>query len=129
MFGVMREISKPGWHSRTYLPHFDANSAIQHLVLSGLPDVHFCEPTLAELIEAALLEFDRDRYCLHAWCIMPDHVHVRLVFAPKQLMGAMIRAWKSCITRQWQTRTGTSKNYFRLTISIDMLERLNKHSA
>jgi putative transposase len=29
---MMAQVQKPGWHSRGYLPHFDANPLVQHVV-------------------------------------------------------------------------------------------------
>ena len=34
------------------------------------------QPTLAQLVAEALRFFDDRRYRLHAWCVMPNHVHV-----------------------------------------------------
>ena len=34
------------------------------------------QPDIAALVENALLHFDRERYRLHAWVVMPNHVHV-----------------------------------------------------
>jgi putative transposase len=108
----MEAVTKPNWHDRGYLPHFDPICAIQHVVLSGIKGVDLSRPELASLIQAAILHFDRERYCLQAWCIMPDHVHICLIFAPSQLMGATIRSWKSWITRQWQKRAGAGSKVF-----------------
>src|SRR5438094_3302501 len=32
-------------------------------------------PSVAELVQSAMLTFDGDRYSLIAWCVMPNHVH------------------------------------------------------
>ena len=34
------------------------------------------DPWIAELVERALIRFDAERYRMHAWSIMPNHVHV-----------------------------------------------------
>ena len=37
----MSQIEKPGWHSRGYLPHYDANTLVQHVVfrtIGSLPN-------------------------------------------------------------------------------------------
>jgi hypothetical protein len=36
---------------------------------------------IGSLVEAALLYFDDERYRLHAWAVMPNHVHV--LFTPE----------------------------------------------
>src|SRR5258707_2520216 len=33
-------------------------------------------PRIAALVVDALLHFDGTRYRLHAWCVMPNHIHV-----------------------------------------------------
>jgi REP element-mobilizing transposase RayT len=50
---------------------------------------------LAEIVEKALLHFDGERYELHAWCVMPNHVHT--LFTPKSghNMSAIVHTWKS----------------------------------
>jgi putative transposase len=102
----MTSIAKPGWHNRGYLPHFDADCLLQHIVLNALDKVDFSIPELAHLIETTLTHYDKRRYCLHAWCIMPDHIHIFAVFAPEQLMGRNVLEWKSWITTRWQKATG-----------------------
>src|SRR6185436_18830956 len=34
------------------------------------------QPAIARLVADAMRHFDDQRYRLHAWCIMPNHVHV-----------------------------------------------------
>ena len=48
-------LEKPGWHTRGYLPHYDANCVIQHIVLGGKAGVILNETELARLIETTLL--------------------------------------------------------------------------
>ncbi len=54
------------------------------------------------LVERALLHFDGDRYRMHAWAIMPNHVHV--VATP---MGTNTL---SSITHSWKSFTATAAN-------------------
>jgi putative transposase len=95
-----------GWHSRGYLPHFDSQDVVQ-FVTFRLADSLPKEATLrlrdaaqpeslrdefldkgwgacwlrddrvAGMVEHAFLIFDAERYRLHAWTIMPNHVHGR----------------------------------------------------
>ena len=50
---------------------------------------------VAEIVENSLLHFDGDRYILHAWCVMPNHVHT--LFTPKSgnKMSSIVHTWKS----------------------------------
>jgi len=49
----------------------------------------------AVVVENALKHFDGDRYELHAWAIMPNHVHV--IFKPlgKNTLSEILHSWKS----------------------------------
>jgi putative transposase len=54
-------------------------------------------PQVAEFVQNSLLHFDRQRYRLLAWVIMPNHVHV--VVDPLISMAQMVQAWKSHTSR------------------------------
>ncbi|HEX6904233.1 MAG TPA: transposase [Thermoanaerobaculia bacterium] len=53
------------------------------------------DPRIAALVENALLHFDAQRYCLIAWCLMPNHVHALIETAEPWPLGAIIHSWKS----------------------------------
>src|SRR5262249_35029177 len=50
---------------------------------------------VATLVENALLHFDSQRYCLAAWCIMPNHVHVLIETLPGYPLDKVLHSWKS----------------------------------
>jgi putative transposase len=58
------------------------------------------DPTIAALVENAMLHFDGDRYRLLAWCIMPNHVHVVVEPIEGNRLGAIVQAWKSFTAHQ-----------------------------
>jgi putative transposase len=96
----MESAEKPNWHARGYLPHCDINGLLQHVVLSGKAGIDLTQAELAPIIEETLLFHDGSKYDLQAWCIMPDHIHLGLVFYPNQLMGKMVWTWKKRIATQ-----------------------------
>ncbi|MCP4903203.1 MAG: transposase [bacterium] len=49
---------------------------------------------LAAIVEAALLHFQEQRYALHAWVVMPDHVHLA-VTPYTHTLAEVLRSWKS----------------------------------
>jgi putative transposase len=118
----MDSLIKPGWHNRGYLPHYDADAVLQHVVLRGMVNCNLTENGLSTLIESSLLHYDRQRYSLRAWCVMPDHVHVYLVFAPQQQLGSNIRQWKSWITTNWQKRNRSRD----LVLEADYFDRYTR---
>ena len=50
---------------------------------------------LAEIVQNALLYYDDQRYSLHAWVVMPNHVHT--LFTPKVgwTLSQIVHSWKS----------------------------------
>jgi REP element-mobilizing transposase RayT len=118
-----------GWHSRGYLPHFDSQDTIQFVtyrLADSLPKEALerirqatqpesfrdemldrgwgaCwlgQPEIAELVESAFLAFDGNRYRLHAWTIMPNHVHVLISSMPGVPLGTVVSSWKRFTARE-----------------------------
>jgi hypothetical protein len=53
------------------------------------------DPHLARTVENALLFFDTVRYQLHAWVVMPNHVHVLFSPADGFTLSGILHSWKS----------------------------------
>jgi len=54
---------------------------------------------LAEIVESTLVHFQGDRFALHAWVVMPDHVHA--VVTPRtKTLAEIVRSWKSFSAHQ-----------------------------
>lgn len=65
------------------------------------------EPELAALVQDGFIRFHAVRYTLHAWCVMPNHVHV--LFQPLEgwSMSRIVATWKSYTGRrisEWRKR-------------------------
>jgi len=58
-------------------------------------------PAVARYVQDSFLHFHGERYHLHAWCIMPNHVHVLL--EPLTDLAAIVQGWKS-YTARWVLR-------------------------
>lgn len=52
-------------------------------------------PRVARVVEDALLHFQGQRYALHAWCVMPDHVHVLMTPFEDRPLDTILHSWKS----------------------------------
>lgn len=50
---------------------------------------------LANLVANAVRHFDRNRYELHAWCVMPNHVHAVLRPLGVHSLERILHSWKS----------------------------------
>jgi putative DNA methylase len=68
---------------------------IQEFLDSGYGACFLRDDRLAEITENALLCFDGQRYSLHAWCVMPNHVHTLFTPAAKFKMSEILHSWKS----------------------------------
>ena len=55
---------------------------------------------IGELVERALLQFDAERYRLHAWCIMPNHVHVLVTPLGERKLSSILHSWKSFTSKK-----------------------------
>ena len=52
-------------------------------------------PRIARVVEDSLLHFEGQRYALHAWCVMPDHVHVLVTPFEDRPLNTILHSWKS----------------------------------
>lgn len=50
---------------------------------------------VANVVQQSLLLFNRNRYQLHAWCIMPNHVHVIFQVLNGLDVSKIVHGWKS----------------------------------
>jgi REP element-mobilizing transposase RayT len=67
---------------------------------------------LARVVQAALLHFDGVRYRLHAWCVMPTHVHVLATQAQGWPLADVVHAWKSFTAHQANSLVGRSGRFW-----------------
>lgn len=54
-------------------------------------------PEVARYVQNSFLHFHGERYHLHAWCIMPNHVHI--LIEPLTDLALILQGWKSFTTR------------------------------
>jgi putative DNA methylase len=136
-----------GWHTRGYIPHFDAGSAVQSVTfrLAGslpskvleawraeleqvrLPNVdavmrrkvdealdrgdgaqYLADSRVARVVEEVLLHFHGVRYNLHAWCLMPNHVHVLVAMHEASSLSSILHTWKSYSAKRANAVLGRS---------------------
>lgn len=55
-------------------------------------------PAVAGYVQNSFLHFHGERYHLHAWCIMPNHVHI--LIEPLTDLATIVQSWKS-FTARW----------------------------
>jgi REP element-mobilizing transposase RayT len=73
---------------------------VERLLDRGHGECWLAASAIAELVQTALLHFDHESYRLHAWVIMPNHVHALLTPAPLQSLPPILKSWKSYTARR-----------------------------
>ena len=68
---------------------------IERYIDRGAEDCRLHDKRIASLVQAALLHFDGDRYGLHAWVVMPNHVHALITAADDHSLPDIVHSWKS----------------------------------
>ena len=58
------------------------------------------KPAVARLVAEALTHFDGQHYHLHAWVIMPNHVHVLITTVATATLAEIEHSWKSYTAKQ-----------------------------
>ncbi len=87
-----------GWHRN--LNQSDPKAVILRQRVETYEDAGYgaCflrDSRIAKLTEDALLFFDGTRYCLLAWCVMPNHVHSLFEMIKGYSLGGILHSWKS----------------------------------
>jgi REP element-mobilizing transposase RayT len=62
---------------------------------NGMGGCALARPEAAECVQDALLHFHRVRYALHAWVVMPNHVHVLFEQRGGERLADIVHSWKS----------------------------------
>lgn len=70
-------------------------------------------PDVARYVQDSFLHFHGERYHLHAWCVMPNHVHV--LIQPLTDLASIVQGWKS-FTARWILRN-------RKALGLDIPDR------
>jgi REP element-mobilizing transposase RayT len=81
-------------------------------------------PDIANVVKNALCYFDKNRYVLHAWTIMPNHIHVLFTVAAGLTVSSILHSWKSFTSKQANKLLGTSGRFWQ----PEYFDRLAKSS-
>lgn len=100
---------------------------------SGQGSCFLKEPRIARVVQETLFEGDGESYELHAWVLMPNHVHTLMTPAPSIDLGSVMKSVKGASARKANAalcRSGTfwQRDYFDRRIrDSDHLERVWKY--
>ncbi len=86
---------------------------IEKYLDAGHGECHLANPKAAELVANALLFFDGKRYRLHAWSVMPNHVHVVVEPYEKESLSAIIHSWKSFTANECNKLLGLKGQFWQ----------------
>ena len=86
---------------------------IEALLDQGGGARHLADPAVARIVEDALKHFDGARYHLHAWCVMPTHVHVLITPLHGESLSAILHAWKSFTAKQANAVLGREGTFWQ----------------
>jgi REP element-mobilizing transposase RayT len=162
-----RAIGGPGWYSRGYLPHFDAEGKTQTVTfrlfdsmpleilhrweeeISSLPkkehdlerrkridayldrgygSCYLRDDRIAKIVQNSLLHFDGERYLLHAWVVMPNHVHVLYTPQTGWELSQIVHSWKSYTAKACNRALGRNGEFWQPE-AFDRYIRDEKHFA
>ncbi len=75
---------------------------------AGYGECWLRDPRIGQLVEDALLHFDGQRYRLHAWVVMPNHVHALVTPLPENSLSSILHSWKSFTAKEANRGLGRS---------------------
>jgi len=67
---------------------------IERYLDQGVGACHLARPEIAELVAGSLQFFHQERYLLHEWVVMPNHVHAMVWPMPNYLLSNILKSWK-----------------------------------
>lgn len=68
---------------------------IQNWLDAGYGECLLARPEVRKIMVEALQHFDGQRYQLHSWVVMPNHVHVLVTPTGKHELSEILHSWKS----------------------------------
>ena len=83
----------------------------------GAGDCLLADEGNAKIVSSAFAHFDRERYLIHSWVIMPNHVHLLVSMEKSSDLGGMIGSWKRFTATKINKTAGSQgpvwqRNYF-----------------
>ena len=79
---------------------------------AGYGACFLADPRVARLVVDSLRHFDGDRYRLHAWCVMPSHVHVVVTPLGPNSLSSIVHSWKSFTANRANRQLGGSGSFW-----------------
>lgn len=90
----------------------ERRTRIQGALDAGIGECHLKNRAIASIIVANFREFSKTRYQLHAWCVMPNHVHVLITPYLGMTLSGITHSWKSYTAKQANRVLGRSGRFW-----------------
>jgi REP element-mobilizing transposase RayT len=87
------------WHEEQQLLAWYCDK-VEELLDAGAGACWLSKPEVAELVAGAVKFFVGQRYDLHAWVVMPNHVHVVVWPHPGHTLSEILHSWKSYTSKE-----------------------------
>ncbi len=91
---------------RRRLPHLRVDGAIYFVTWRAYPGAPDLTDRERDGVVAAIRHFDNQRYALHAYVVMNDHVHVIVEPGDEVRLEAIVQSWKSFTANRFQREGG-----------------------
>jgi Rad3-related DNA helicase/REP element-mobilizing transposase RayT len=91
----LKEHPEPHSESDLREYHEQFTERFHHWLDAGAGECWLRRPAISEIVEKALRFFDRERYSLGHFVIMPNHVHVLVRPVQGHMLHEILQAWKS----------------------------------
>lgn len=85
-------------------------------------------PCIGAMVQGALLFFDGTRYRLHAWVVMPNHVHVLFTPNANFSLSGILHSWKSYTSKEANKMRGRQGQFWAEDY-VDRFIRDDNHFA
>jgi len=90
----------------------ELNVKIDKYLDRGIGECHLQKREMAEIVEENLLRFNNEKYKLHAWVIMPNHVHLLLTAMNGYTISQIVHSCKSYTSNKTNKILGRRKRFW-----------------
>jgi REP element-mobilizing transposase RayT len=89
------------WDSKTESEYHRLFSAkVDRWLDAGHGECLLKQVAFSEIVSTVFHHFDRDRYLLHSFVIMPNHVHLLFTIAKPHTIPSIVQSWKRYSSRE-----------------------------
>lgn len=110
------------WHEQQRLFNW-YSERVDACLDAGYGECWLNRPEIADLVANAIRFFEHDRYLLHAWVVMPNHVHAVVHPHAPHTLSSILKSWKGYTALQANQILNRSGTAFWQSESYDHLCR------